>query len=1307
MKKRIYRILSIVLCLQLVFGLIPIGFDHDHEGLMLTAYAWDVESTCEFCGGFIADDYICDCGEGGDHCSAESGRNCYEENHCSNCLSGVGEANICGNCGAGCKNCAEICEGCGISCENCCERFCNLCGLCFYCVEDYGWCYSCDVCGNCTTVCFCEGGCAECTNVCPSCAESCGICGDEFCEECGRCKHCADGNGWCSNCSICGDCKVTCFEGDGCTECTNVCPDCTEHCGNCWDEFCPECGVCSACTGSACQSCGMCENCADLICYCGQTCTSCGDVCLACGEQCEKCSEEMCGYCDRCKNCAGGYGWCSDCNNCGDCVTVCICDEGCSDCTKVCPECGEHCGKCWDDICPNCGICSDCADGYCTSCGMCSECTLICKECGDACLDCASEWCGNCELCGDCVDWICPNIDHCSNCLSGDGTHCESCGTCKYCVTLCTECMAICDECTDFCPRCLTCEGCSESTCPNCDLCNDCAENYCGNCGMCSECTLICKECGDACLDCASEWCGNCELCGDCVDWVCPNIDHCSNCLSGDGTHCESCGTCQYCVTLCTECMAICDECIDFCTKCLTCADCSEYLCPDCGRCDECVDQFCHDCGTCSDCTVICKECGEICRDCTDICPNCDVCRDCVGGELCPECGECENCGKHCQGCGTCENCKDICPDCEEHCANCAVMCPDCTRCEDCVEDFCPNCGTCAECARDDNGMCDDCHYCGNCATLCTDCAALCRDCAQTCASCGICEQCEAFCDSCELCVVCCADVSSSYGCSHDICVESDEWKTHYCTAGGHCTTTLGEQDYDDDEHWYWCGDGCTAKVNVEPHVFSSAEITTQPTKTDEGVLTYYCDCGYSKTETIPVITEEGHTHHCVPAVVAATCTSGGYTVYTCECGYSYRANETPALGHTYEYQKDAGGHWLKCSFCTDEKPAAAHKFGAWTVTKDATYTQPGTKQRTCLTCGYADEAEIPVIGHAGHFVISFEGTDIGDMLSVGASHKVPELPVLPPKEEGNLFDGWTDQKTGAPVKAGDVLTGDIVLTPVWKDCGDGSHTDSDHDLVCDDCGKKFPAPVSYLILEGANSTWRKGSLTGLSFRSSADVAKFDGVTVDGTAIDAGCYSAELGSTRITLRAEYLETLSAGSHTLVIKAIDGTADTSFTVLEAETAEPGGSNVVDADLFALDQPCTRAQITFLLWRAAGSPEPKAMSSFVDVSADAYYAKAVAWAVETGIVAGTSETTFGPDDPCTRAQIIFLLWCAAGSPEPKAMSSFVDVPADAYYAKAVAWAVETGIVAGTSETTFGPDEICICAQALDAFHRVNPE
>ena len=86
MKKHIGRFLSVLLCLQLLFGMIPLPgleeHDHDHEhglgGIVLPVNAWDTTSECEFCNAFIADDYICDCGEGGDHCSAESGRSCYE-----------------------------------------------------------------------------------------------------------------------------------------------------------------------------------------------------------------------------------------------------------------------------------------------------------------------------------------------------------------------------------------------------------------------------------------------------------------------------------------------------------------------------------------------------------------------------------------------------------------------------------------------------------------------------------------------------------------------------------------------------------------------------------------------------------------------------------------------------------------------------------------------------------------------------------------------------------------------------------------------------------------------------------------------------------------------------------------------------------------------------------------------------------------------------------------------------------------------------------------------------------------------------
>ena len=112
---------------------------------------------------------------------------------------------------------------------------------------------------------------------------------------------------------------------------------------------------------------------------------------------------------------------------------------------------------------------------------------------------------------------------------------------------------------------------------------------------------------------------------------------------------------------------------------------------------------------------------------------------------------------------------------------------------------------------------------------------------------------------------------------------------------------------------------------------------------------------------------------------------------------------------------------------------------------------------------------------------------------------------------------------------------------------------------------------------------------------------------------------------------------------------------------------------------------------------------ASSSFADVPANAYFADAVKWAVDKGVTNGLSDTTFGPYESCTRAQIVTFLWRAAGSPEPKAMSSFSDVPVNAYYAKAVAWAVENGITNGMTETTFAPDAICTRGQSVTFLYR----
>ena len=145
----------------------------------------------------------------------------------------------------------------------------------------------------------------------------------------------------------------------------------------------------------------------------------------------------------------------------------------------------------------------------------------------------------------------------------------------------------------------------------------------------------------------------------------------------------------------------------------------------------------------------------------------------------------------------------------------------------------------------------------------------------------------------------------------------------------------------------------------------------------------------------------------------------------------------------------------------------------------------------------------------------------------------------------------------------------------------------------------------------------------------------------------------------------------------------------------------------AATFTPNAPCTRAQAVTFLWRAAGSPEPESMSSFADVPADSYYAKAVAWAVEQGITKGTSDTTFSPNATCTRAQIVTFLWRSQKSPASDGVNPFTDVAADAYYANAVLWAAENGITGGTTATTFSPSSTCTRAQIVTFLYRAFAE
>ncbi len=136
-------------------------------------------------------------------------------------------------------------------------------------------------------------------------------------------------------------------------------------------------------------------------------------------------------------------------------------------------------------------------------------------------------------------------------------------------------------------------------------------------------------------------------------------------------------------------------------------------------------------------------------------------------------------------------------------------------------------------------------------------------------------------------------------------------------------------------------------------------------------------------------------------------------------------------------------------------------------------------------------------------------------------------------------------------------------------------------------------------------------------------------------------------------------------------------------------------------FSPDDTCTRGQIITFLWRAVGSPAPTGAGSFSDVDASIYYADATQWASEQGIDLSTG--TFSPAAACTRATVVEYLYRLAGSPEAAAATQFTDVSVSDSYASAVAWAVETGVTTGTSETTFDPAATCTRGQIVTFLYR----
>ena len=195
-----------------------------------------------------------------------------------------------------------------------------------------------------------------------------------------------------------------------------------------------------------------------------------------------------------------------------------------------------------------------------------------------------------------------------------------------------------------------------------------------------------------------------------------------------------------------------------------------------------------------------------------------------------------------------------------------------------------------------------------------------------------------------------------------------------------------------------------------------------------------------------------------------------------------------------------------------------------------------------------------------------------------------------------------------------------------------------------------------------------------------------------------GRFTFKMPASAVIVKATFMD-----DNTMLNLFVDVKASDYFYDAVLWAAEKGVTSGTDALHFSPNAPCTRAQIVTFLWRAAGSPAPKNMSSFADVPADAFYAKAVAWAVENGITGGTGDGKFSPDAPCTRAQAVTFLYRASGAPAVSGNAAFSDVATNAYYAAAVKWAEKNGITGGIGGGLFGSNNNCTRAQIVTFLYR----
>lgn len=348
-------------------------------------------------------------------------------------------------------------------------------------------------------------------------------------------------------------------------------------------------------------------------------------------------------------------------------------------------------------------------------------------------------------------------------------------------------------------------------------------------------------------------------------------------------------------------------------------------------------------------------------------------------------------------------------------------------------------------------------------------------------------------------------------------------------------------------------------------------------------------------------------------------------------------------------------------------------------------------------------------------FTITFNannGTVTPSTMTTNEEGKLAELPT--PVRNGYSFNGWFTALTGGTqVTVNTVFTSDATVYARWT-YNSGIHDGNNWYPPADST-----TPTTYRIAVPAVS----GGTVNVSPTSAK---KGDTVTIIVT-LDSGY---ELDYITVTDRnGNDVPLTDRGNGKYVFTMPDGnvTLDCAFKFIKADSTDQPAISFIDVvpgvyyydavvwavaqgitngtttTTFSPNAPCTRGQIVTFLWRAAGSPAVSGSSPFTDVQPGDYWYDAVLWAVSMGITTGTSANTFSPNDTCTRGQTVTFLYRNAGSPTVTTSATFTDVALDAYYSDAVAWALAKNITNGTTASTFSPKDQCTRGQIVTFLYR----